>query len=270
MAKIILTETELKTLIKNIVAKITDPSKDVGFDINDFLKKIDKDNVDSDTKEKITDLAKKFDGKTKIGKVKLKGNFSGEQKANIDLLIKAMENKGIKNPYTQIGILSVIGKETNFIPKSEVAYSNTSNSRIRKIFGSRVAKYSDSQLNALKNNPEKFFNVVYAKTVGNQGGGDGWKYRGRGFNQLTGKKNYEKYGSMTGVDIVSNPDRLNDPNVASKVALAFFTKGKPASAFPDFDDKVDAAIHFADINAGGGTSSHRQNAIDYSDKFDVA
>jgi predicted chitinase len=272
MAKIILTENQLTDLIRSAVEKITGAStknsslkdifKDFGVDPSGDLGNLFKDDKKLDFKS--------FEGKTKIGKVKLKGNFSGEQKANIDLLIKAMENKGIKNPYTQIGILSVIGKETNFIPKSEVAYSNTSNSRIRKIFGSRVAKYSDSQLNTLKNNPEKFFNVVYAKTVGNQGGGDGWKYRGRGFNQLTGKKNYEKYGNMVGVDILSNPDRLNNTDVAAKVALAFFTKGKPTSTFPNFDDKVEAAIHFADINAGGGVSSHRQNAIDYSEKFDVA
>ena len=74
---------------------------------------------------------------------------------------------------------------------------------------------------------------------------------------------------MAGVDIVSDPDRLNDPNVAAKVALAFFTKGKPASSFPNFNDKEDAAIYFADINAGGGVSRHRQQAIDYSEKFDV-
>ena len=180
-----------------------------------------------------------------------------------------MNKSGIKDPLTQIGVLSVISKESSFKPKSEVSYANTSNSRIRKIFGSRVSKYSDSEMDSLKKNPEKFFNVVYAKTVGNQGGGDGWKYRGRGFNQLTGKKNYEKYGNIIGRNLVGNPDLANDPTVAAEIAVAFFTKGKPGNTFPKFKNKTEAATHFADINAGGGVSSHRANAIAAVDKFDI-
>ena len=203
------------------------------------------------------------------GKVVLKGNFDSTQKANIELMIKYMDKSGIKDPLTQIGALSVISKESNFRPKSEVSYANTSNSRIRKIFGSRVSKYSDSEMDSLKKNPEKFFNVVYAKTVGNQGGGDGWKYRGRGFNQLTGKKNYEKYGNMIGKNLVGNPDLVNDPTVAAEIAVAFFTKGKSGNAFPKFKNKTEAATYFADINSGGGASRHRSDAIASVEKFDV-
>ena len=180
-----------------------------------------------------------------------------------------MNKKGITDPLAQIGILSVISKECGFKPKSEVSYSTTANSRIRNIFGSRVAKYSDSELDALKKNDEKFFNVVYAKTVGNQGGGDGYKYRGRGFNQLTGKKNYEKYGNMIGKDLVGNPDLVNDPETAAEIAVAFFTKGETGDVFPKFKNKTEAATYFADINAGGGASSHRESAIAASGKFEV-
>jgi len=205
------------------------------------------------------------------GNVMLKGNFDSVQKQNISLLLDEMKKNGITNPYTQIGILSVISKESNFKPKSEVSYANTDNSRIRKIFGSRVAKYSDSELNQLKKNPKDFFNVVYAKTVGNQGGDDGWMYRGRGFNQLTGIKNYEKYGRMAGMgnDLVENPELMNDPKIAAKVAMIFFTKGKSASSFPNFNNKEDAAKYFADINSGGGVSSHRASALAAAKKFDA-
>jgi putative chitinase len=207
---------------------------------------------------------------TTTGKVDIsKGNFDGEQQKNISHLIDEMNKIGITNPNTQIGILSVISKESGFKPKSEVSYANTSNSRIRSLFGSRVAKLSDSEIDELKSDPRKFFNLIYAKTVGNQGGEDGWNYRGRGFNQLTGRKNYEKYGSMTGENLVSDPDLLNKPEVASKVALAFFTKGKSPSTFPDFTDKIEAAKYFADINAGGHTSSHRGNAVAAAEKFSV-
>jgi putative chitinase len=270
MAKIFLTENQLTDLIKGAVEKITgtntkdssmkDIFKDFGVETPSIFGDIFKGKKETDFKS--------FKGKTKIGKVKLIGGFTGEQKRNIDLIIKAMESKGIKDPYAQIGILSVIGKESGFTPKSEIDYSTTPNSRIRNIFGKRVPK-DDTKLDRLKKNPKKFFDIVYGGRFGNDSD-EGYKYRGRGFNQLTFKGNYQKYGSMSGVDIVSNPDRLNDPDVAAKVALAFFTKGKSASSFPNFNDKEDAAIYFADINAGGGAGGHRQKAIDYSKKFEVA
>lgn len=205
------------------------------------------------------------------GDVKIVGNFDSEQKKNINLLIDKMNEAGITNPYTQVGILSVINKESSFKPKSEVSYATTPNQRIRRIFGKRVAGYSDSELNALKSDPRKFFNVVYSKTVGNQGGDDGFMYRGRGFNQLTGIKNYEKYSRMIGMGdkLVENPDLVNDIEIAAKIAIAFFTKGKSPSSFPNFTDKKAAAEYFADINAGGGSSSHRANAVAKIDNFEI-
>ena len=200
------------------------------------------------------------------------GNFDTNQKENISLLISSMAAKGITDPLTQIGILSVISKECNFKPKSEVGYDTTSNSRIKGIFGSRVSSLSDSELDALKSKPEDFFNLVYANIIGNGpvSSGDGWKYRGRGFNQLTGRDNYKKYGGKIGEDLVGNPDKANDRDIAAKIAIEFATKGEPASSFPTFTNKTAAANHFADINAGGGVSSHRSHAVAASNKFNIA
>jgi predicted chitinase len=241
-------EKSLEMALKNMF----DPSKKTGED-------------------KSTDKSSETENVSINGDVQLVGNFDSEQKQNIQLLIDEMNNAGITNPNAQIGILSVINKESNFKPQGEISYSNTSNDRIRKIFGKRVAKYSDSELNSLKNNPQKFFNVVYAKTVGNQGGDDGWMYRGRGFNQLTGKKNYENYGNIIGMGdkLVQNPDLVNDPKIASKIAIAFFTKKTSPSAYPNFKDKKDAAIYFADINAGGTSTSARTKAVEKTSNFDV-
>jgi hypothetical protein len=74
---------------------------------------------------------------------------------------------------------------------------------------------------------------------------------------------------LTGTDILHNPDTLNDPIVASKVALAFFTKGKEDSSFPQFTSKNDAAIYFADINAGGRAGGHRTDAVHAAENFDI-
>lgn len=202
------------------------------------------------------------------GDVIIVGNLSPQQVDNIKLMIDYMNNSGITDPLAQIGILSVISKESGFVPKSEIPYDTTPNSRIRSIFGNRVAKFSESELDELKKDPKKFFNVVYANSIGNQGGDDGWNYRGRGFNQLTGKNNYRTFGNIIGEDLVGNPDLMNNPEVAAKVAVAFFTKGRPASSFPKFNDKTEAASYFADINAGG-SNLHRGKAIAASQNFEV-
>lgn len=226
-------------------------------------------NTDSSEIEKSSGETK--DTRIENGKVKITGNFNDEQLNNINFLIDEMNKAGITDPYAQVGILSVIKKESGFIPKSEVSYHKTKAERLRKLFGKRLEKYSDSELDELKKDDKKFFNVIYAKTVGNQGGDDGYNYRGRGFNQLTGIKNYEKYGNMIGMgnQLVEDPDLVNDPKIAAKIALKFFTKGKSPSEFPKFNTKEEAAIKFADINAGGGVSSHRDSALKASENFDV-
>lgn len=73
--------------------------------------------------------------------------------------------------------------------------------------------------------PEKIANLVYAGRMGNgsESTGEGWKYHGRGFIQLTGKDNYSAFSKSIGEDCVANPDL-----VATKYPLAsaawFFNK----------------------------------------------
>jgi hypothetical protein len=58
--------------------------------------------------------------------------------------------------------------------------------------------------------------------LGNTSPGDGYKYRGRGFIQLTGKDAYQKVGKLIGIDLVNNPDLANEPSVAAKIVPAFY------------------------------------------------
>jgi len=61
------------------------------------------------------------------------------------------------------------------------------------------------------------------RDLGNQGRGDGEKFKGRGFIQLTGRFNYEKYGKVIdlGNQLVDNPDLANDPTIAAKLLASF-------------------------------------------------
>ncbi len=187
--------------------------------------------------------------------------LDSRQRDNIAYMIKRMNAKGITNPFTQAGILSVVSKESSFVPKSEISYRSTPNDRIRSIFGSKLTGYTDAQLTALKQDDKAFFDAVYGGRYGN-GPDEGYKYRGRGFNQLTFKSNYKAIGDAIGVDLVNNPDKLNTVPVATDALIEYFVKrykapenklasynAKDINDFKTIEDSVSAAYH---ANAGWG------------------
>ena len=77
-------------------------------------------------------------------------------------------------------------------------------------------------------NPEKIANIVYASRMGNgdEASGDGWKFRGRGALQLTGKANYEAFAKYLGNnEVLENPD-LVATKYAFESAMFFFERNK--------------------------------------------
>ena len=96
--------------------------------------------------------------------------------------------------------------------------------------------------------PELIANLVYSSRMGNgpAESGEGWKYRGRGLKQLTGKDNYTRCGAALGVDLVNNPDLLLEPMYAAKSAGWFYKTNKLA----DFSDKEDIKGMTVKINGG--------------------
>ena len=76
-------------------------------------------------------------------------------------------------------------------------------------------------------NPEKLANYVYAGRMGNSEPGDGWKYRGRGLIQITGRSNYELAQELTGMPTLEEPDLLTTPGPAMLSALAWWGESVP-------------------------------------------
>ncbi len=60
------------------------------------------------------------------------------------------------------------------------------------------------------------------KDLGNTQPGDGARFKGRGFIQITGRANYTKYGQKLGIDLVGNPDLALDPKIAAKILVCYF------------------------------------------------
>ena len=102
-------------------------------------------------------------------------------------------------------------------------------------------------------NPEALGNYAYKNTDGNSEPGDGFKYRGRGWIQHTGKAQYAALSKYLGVDLLSNPDLLNDPILATKALLWFFFSYKKLKP-TDLEEisKVNKAIGFSDTTGAKG------------------
>ena len=106
------------------------------------------------------------------------------------------------------------------------------------------------------NQPEKIANRVYANRMGNgeEKSGDGWKYRGRGFIQITGKINYFQLANDTDLDCLKNPDLLLQEANAMISALWFWNK----AGLNKLADKNDIKGITKRINGGTIGLAHRQ------------
>lgn len=142
---------------------------------------------------------------------KLKGHVP---QVVIDSIPEVASKFGINTPLRVAHFLAQCGHESGgFKVTSENL--NYSAKGLRGIF----KKYfpTDSIANAYQRQPQKIANKVYANRManGSEASGDGYKFRGRGYIQLTGRDNYTQFGKAIGVDIPNNPDL-----VSSKYALA--------------------------------------------------
>lgn len=200
-----------------------------------------------------------------LGKVKIKF-YTGQQKENIVFLINKLLEKGITDPIAQIGILCTIGKESWFTLPEESNHKND-NATLRRWFP--VTKtISDEELNNLKKNPEAFYNLVYGPKgrgpkLGNKEPGDGYRYRGRGFNQLTGRNQYAIFGYE------GNPDAVNTIKGSADVTLKTLARlGKQLNGkFNSVDDSIQ---YFVLLNNGGiPTDNGLKNARNQLNYFEI-
>lgn len=155
---------------------------------------------------------------TKFDITKLKGSISDDVYKQIP---EVCEKFNITNALRLAHFLGQCAHESGQF-KAVTENLNYSVTGLKKTFG----RYFPGDLaTKYANKPDKIASKVYGDRMGNgsESTGEGYKYRGRGYIQLTGKSNYQKFGAFIGEDIISNPDL-----VATKYALAsaafFFNK----------------------------------------------
>jgi putative chitinase len=130
---------------------------------------------------------------------------------------------GITTPLRLAHVLAQASHESGHF-KAVSENLNYSADGLKKIF----PKYFPGNISeSYSRNPEKIANKVYSSRMGNgdEASGEGWKFRGRGYLQTTGKSNYVDFDKIVDDDILANPDL-----VATKYPLAsaafFFQKNK--------------------------------------------
>lgn len=170
----------------------------------------------------------------------LKEIFPNSTKENRDkyknALQLAMMRYNINTPNRSRAFLAQIGHESGQL-SAVVENLNYSAKALRSVFGKYFKTDAEAEQYARK--PETIANVVYANRLGNgnTASGDGWRYRGRGLIQLTGKANYDKatnemYALPMGVDFVDEPDLLATPEYAAQSA-AWFWENNGLNALAD-------------------------------------
>jgi len=142
---------------------------------------------------------------------KLKGHVP---QVVIDSIPEVASKFGINTPLRVAHFLAQCGHESGGfrVTQENLNYSAKGlNGIFKKYFP------TEASAAAYARQPQKIANKVYANRManGSEASGDGYKFRGRGYIQLTGRDNYTQFGKAIGVDIPSNPDV-----VASTYALA--------------------------------------------------
>lgn len=117
---------------------------------------------------------------------------------------EVVERYSIDNPLRLAHFLSQIAHESgNFqFVRENLNYSAQALLRVFPKY------FNSSNVSAYARKPELIANRVYANRMGNgdENSGDGFRFRGRGYLQLTGKSNYKAFSDFIGEDCVSNPD----------------------------------------------------------------
>ncbi|HGG6556631.1 TPA: glycoside hydrolase family 19 protein [Salmonella enterica subsp. diarizonae serovar 61:i:z] len=138
----------------------------------------------------------------------------------------AMSEFGITAPLDQAMFIAQAGHESAGFTRLVESF-NYSVEGLKKTFGKRLTPYQCEMLGRVDGkqvaHQPQIANLVYGGRMGNKDAGDGWKYRGRGLLQITGRENYTKCGAALRLDLVSTPELLTQERHAARSAAWYFT-----------------------------------------------
>lgn len=137
----------------------------------------------------------------------------------------AMTAFAINTPKRAAAFLAQAAHESIGFTRLQENLSYSTPERLMEVFKGRFSGLADAA--QYLRQPEKLANRVYANRLGNGDGssGDGWRFRGRGLFQLTGRANYMAAGDGLGTDYKANPDLVAEPPDAAFTAAWYWAVG---------------------------------------------
>ena len=192
--------------------------------------------------------------KTRIEMLKEMGVSSHDAEQYIHHLEEALPKYGIADSRLRLAHFFAQVLHESGCMRFDMENLNYSSDALLKLFG----KYfkTRQEADAYARQPEKIANRVYANRMGNRGeaSGDGWKFRGRGLIQLTGRINYKAFAEWIGdAAVLEQPDRVSS-EYAVQSAIFFWDRNN----LNKLADKDDVVALTRKINGGENGLAHRR------------
>ncbi len=181
-------------------------------------------------------------------------------KDNADYLLKQAQDHGITNAPELANFMGQMQVESGGFSRMNENL-NYSGQRLLEVFPGRNGMNTLEQANAVAaGGSEAIANKIYGGTwgklnLGNTEPGDGDKYHGRGYVQLTGRDNYESVGREMGLDLVNHPELAAERETAAKIALHYWDARVVAHGH-----QTDVTAACKDINGGHNGLQDRKDA----------
>lgn len=181
--------------------------------------------------------------KRQLGLVMPEARVSGRLDKWYPHLVKEMTAHEIVTDNRIAMFVATIAEETGEL-RAQEENLNYSAARLEQIFPSMFSGHTGLAQELAAQGPEAIANYIYADAhrspgyrLGNTRPGDGWRYRGRGPMQITGRANYERFFTSLGLPADSNPDLVLAPDIAAKSACHFW-KANGCNEIADTGDFV--------------------------------
>ena len=168
----------------------------------------------------------------------------------VDPFNETFQRFGILTPAQQASWLGQCGHECgNFrILEENLNYRAPTLLKLFPKTPKRQWGFTPEEAAAYEKQPQKIANRIYGNRMGNrdEASGDGWRFRGSGFLQLTGHSNFYHAGQALGVDFVMQPELVRTPMYAAQTAGWFWQTHK----LNQYADKGDFLTMTKRINGG--------------------
>jgi putative chitinase len=146
----------------------------------------------------------------------------GDAAAHAAALEEARLNSTVNTPQRLCHFMGQIYVESAGFTRMEENLNYRNPARLASLF--RAVKGTADAAALIAQGPQAIADRVYANRLGNgdEASGDGWRYRGSGYIQLTGRDNYTRFGNKVNMNLADNPDQVRQPPTAAQVAFAYW------------------------------------------------